>query len=418
MRKLGAWGKLMREGGVPAPIVNGDMYLLTRGFSTWSGFFHGVRFTFRFIGLLLRGYKPVGMGAALAGNLMYITHNKLGIPVWLNSPLRELIVEDDRVVGAVIEKEGKILRIRSRRGVMLAGGGFAHNKEWRMKYQGVPGWSASPKGQLGQGIEAGEKAGGALAMMEDSWWGTTFAAAKEGSDQYAFVLNERSDPYSIIVDQVGNRYMNESESYIDIGHDILKQNKKTSGKAIHSWLVTDHRHTQRFINTGLVMPGQKKDYLRRGELVESKTLEGLAAKMGVEKDTFFKTIARFNEFAKNGVDRDFERGRTEYDRYYSDPRTKPNPNLGLIEKGPFLAFKVYPGDLNTKGGLVTDKYARVLRKDNSVIKGLYAAGNNTASVMGHTYPGPGSTIAPAAIFGYIGGLHASQQVQNPGSDKD
>ena len=145
-----------------------------------------------------------------------------------------------------------------------------------------------------------------------------------------------------------------------------------------------------------------------------KTLNELAEKMGVDKVAFKETITRYNKFAKEGVDRDFQRGRTVYDRYYGDPLVKPNPNLGAIEKGPFMAVKLYPGDLNTKGGLVIDEYARVLRKDGSVIKGLYAAGNNTASVMGHTYPGPGSTIAPAGVFGYIGALHASQQAQNPG----
>jgi 3-oxosteroid 1-dehydrogenase len=161
-----------------------------------------------------------------------------------------------------------------------------------------------------------------------------------------------------------------------------------------------------------MLPGAKKKLMKSGELVEAKTLKGLAKKMNVDSDTFMATVKRFNDFAREGVDRDFERGRTAYDRYYGDPLVKPNPNLGTIEKGPFRALKLYPGDLNTKGGLVTDEWARVLRKDGTVITGLYAAGNNTASVMGHTYPGPGSTIAPAGVFGYLGALHASQQAQN------
>jgi 3-oxosteroid 1-dehydrogenase len=163
-----------------------------------------------------------------------------------------------------------------------------------------------------------------------------------------------------------------------------------------------------------MIPGAKKKLAAKGELVQAKTLPELAKKMGVDTDTLLATVERFNEFARKGVDEDFERGRTLYDQYYGDPLVKPNPNLGPIEKGPFLAVKIYPGDLNTKGGLVTDEYARVVREDNSVIAGLYAAGNNTASVMGHTYPGPGASIAPAGVFGYIGALHASQQAQNPG----
>ena len=247
-------------------------------------------------------------------------------------------------------------------------------------------------------------------MMEDAWWGAT-AANPDGKDQHGFILNERSDPWSIVVDQKGNRYLNESESYVDFGHHMLEHNKATP--AIPSWLVMDHRHTTHFLNSVLLIPGAKKKLLKAGELVEAKSLQKLADKMKVDTEVFLSTISRFNEFARSGIDRDFERGRTEYDRFYSDPLVRPNPNLGTIERGPFQALKIYPGDLNTKGGLVTDEWARVLRKDGSPIEALYAAGNNTASVMGHTYPGPGSTIAPAAVFGYLGALHASQPAQNP-----
>ena len=417
MRKLCKWGKLKREGGIPAPIRNDDVYLLSRAWSTPSGFVRGAQFVFRTLGYFAIGRRPVGMGASLASHLMYITHNKLDVPVWLNSPITELIVENGSVVGAIVTKEGKTLRIRALRGVMLAAGGFAHNKEWRMKYQGVPGWSASPMGQLGQGIEVGQNIGAAVAMMEDSWWGAT-VLNPDGKDQHGFILNERSDPWSIVVDQDGNRYLNESESYVDFGHHLLEHDKKTGGKALPSWLVADHRHATHFLSSALMIPGAKKKLTAQGEYVEAKTLPELAKKMGVDKDTFLATIERFNGFAKTGVDEDYQRGRTEYDRYYSNPLVKPNPNLGALEKAPFSAVKLYPGDLNTKGGLVTDEYARVLREDDSVIDGLYAAGNNTASLMGHTYPGPGASIAPAGVFGYLGALHASQQAQNPHYDDE
>lgn len=409
-KKLGQYRKLMREGGIPLPVKTDDVWLLSRAWSTPDGFVRGGFFVFRALGSLLLGQAKVGMGGALVSSLMYIVQ-KRDIPVWLNSPLKDLIVENGRVVGAVIDKNGKTVHVRARRGVMLAAGGFAHNKEWRKKYQGIEGWSASPAGQLGQGIEAGAKVGGQLAMMEDAWWGAA-TLNPDGKDQHGFVLNERSDPWSIVVDQTGNRYLNESESYIDFGHHMLEHDKKTGGKAVPSWLVLDHRHTTHFLNTGLLVPGTKKKWLDMGVLVQAETLDELAKKMKVDIKTFEATITRFNGFAEAGVDRDFERGRTAYDRYYGDPLVKPNPNLGTIEEGPFMAIKLYPGDLNTKGGLVTDEWARVLRKDGSVIEGLYAAGNNTASVMGHTYPGPGSTIAPAGVFGYLGALHAAQQPQN------
>ena len=413
IKKLGSYRKLMREGGLPAPAKTDDVWLLSRAWSTPDGFIRGARFVFRILGGLLTGRQLVGMGPALAASMMHVVR-KRNIPVWLNSPIVEVVTEKNRVVGAVIKKDGEEVAVRARRGVMLAAGGFAHNKEWRMKYQGVPGWSASPKGQLGQGIEVGEKAGGALGMMEDAWWGAV-PASPDGGEQHGFILNERSDPWSIIVDQKGNRYLNESESYIDVGHHMLEHDK--TSPCIPSWMVTDHRHATHFMNSTLMIPGARYKLIASGELVEAKTLSELAEKMGADKETFLATIDRFNDFAIDGVDRDFQRGRTEYDRYYSNPLVKPNPNLGTIEKGPFRAMKIYPGDLNTKGGLVTDEWARVQRKDGSVIPGLYASGNNTASVMGHTYPGPGSTIAPAGVFGYLGALHAAQQEQNLASQK-
>lgn len=404
IKKLGKeWRKTMRY-SVPAPVMTDDIWLLSRAWSTPDGFVRGARFVFRALGAVLTGQKKYGMGAAYASSLLHIALRQ-ETPVWLNSPLKELIVEDDKVVGAIIEKEGKIVRVQATRGVMLAAGGFARNKAWRKKYHGVEGWSSAPDGQLGQGIEIGEKAGGVLGMMDDAWWGAT-TAHPDGAEQHGFVLNERSDPWSIVVDQKGNRYLNESESYIDFGHHMLEHDKTTP--AVPSWLVLDHRHTTHFLNSALMIPGAQKKLIIAGELVIAETLEDLAKKMDVDNDTFQATIERFNQFAIEGVDKDFQRGRTAYDRYYGNPLVKPNPNLGTIQRGPFKAIKLYPGDLGTKGGLVTDEHARVLKQDGKVIEGLYAAGNNTASVMGHTYPGPGSTIAPASIFGYLGALHASQ----------
>jgi 3-oxosteroid 1-dehydrogenase len=407
LRKLGQYAKLLRPGGLPLPVKTDDVWLLSRAWSTPGGFIRGARLVLRTLGSLALGQRKAGMGAALVGSLMYIIQ-KRGIPVWLSAPLRELVVEDGRVVGAVVEKDGKLVRVRARRGVMLAAGGFASNAEWRKRYQGLEGWTSAPEGQLGQGIEAGAQVGGELAMMEDAWWGSA-AAVPGQKNQGAFILSERSDPWSIVVDQSGARYLNESESYIDFGHHMIERNKTTP--AIPSWLVLDHRHRTHFLASVFMMPGAKKKLLESGELVEAKTLPGLAEQMNVDQDTFLATIQRFNGFAREGVDHDFGRGRTVYDNYYGDPLVKPNPNLGAIEKGPFQALKVYPGDLGTKGGLVTDVDARVLRQDGSVIAGLYAAGNNTASVMGHTYPGPGSTIAPAGVFGFLGALHAIQHVQ-------
>jgi 3-oxosteroid 1-dehydrogenase len=403
--------KTMRPPAIPAPVQNSDVYLLSRAWSTPDGFLHGARFVLRTLGSLITLQQRAGMGGALVGAMMHAA-DRLGAQMWINSPLTDLIVEGGRVVGATVNKEGHTTNVRAKRGVMLAAGGFARNKAWRKKYHGIEGWTSAPEGQLGQGIEIGQKVGGSIGMMDDAWWGAT-TANPDGGDSHGFVLNERSDPWSIVVDQRGSRYLNESESYVDFGHHMLEHHKVTP--AIPSWMILDHRHTTHFLNSALMVPGAAKKLKALGELVEADTLEKLAVKMNVDTETFLATVERFNGFAKEGVDRDFQRGRTKYDRYYSNPLVKPNPNLGTIEKGPFKAIKLYPGDLGTKGGLVTDEWARVLDVKGNAIEGLYAAGNNTASVMGHTYPGPGSTIGPACVFGYLGALHASQQEQNTNS---
>lgn len=208
-------------------------------------------------------------------------------------------------------------------------------------------------------------------------------------------------PHSIVVDQLGQRYTNESASYVDFGHAMLEQNQKTAGKAIPSWLIMESRHRNRYI-FGMAMPRfTPKAYLESGYFIKADTLDELADKCGINRETLLATVARFNRMVEKGVDEDFGRGRTAYDHFYGDP-TYPNPNLGKIERGPFYAVKLYPGDLGTKGGILTDEYARVL-KDGVPIPGLYATGNCTASVMGRTYPGPGATLGPAVTFGYIAG---------------
>lgn len=410
LRKLGSYRKLLREGGLPpVPAMTNDVWLLSRAWSTPDGFIRGARFVFRLLGKVITGQKSVGMGPALAASLMHVVR-KRHIPVWLNSPLVELVKDGGRVVGAVIEKDGTRVRVRAEKGVMLAAGGFARNKEWRRKYHGIDGWSSAPVGQMGQGIEIGENAGGYLAMMDDAWWGAT-TANPDGGDQHGFILNERSDPWSIVVDQEGKRYLNESESYVDFGHDMIRHDKKSP--AIPSWMVLDKRHGTHFLNSALLVPGAKKKLIATGDLIIAKTLDELAKKMKIKPAVFNETIEQFNEYAREGVDRDFGRGRTTYDNYYGNPLVHPNPNLGAIEKGPFTAIKVYLGDLGTKGGLVTDEFARVIKENGDVIEGLYAAGNNTASVMGHTYPGAGSTIGPASVFGFIGALHAARPADHP-----
>jgi 3-oxosteroid 1-dehydrogenase len=171
------------------------------------------------------------------------------------------------------------------------------------------------------------------------------------------------------------------------------------------WMITDVRHTRRYLRSYAMDPRAVKAMEAAGTMVKAPTLAALAGRIRVDAEALETTVKRFNGFCRAGVDNDFARGNSAYDRYYGDPSVHPNPNLGTIEKGPFAAVQVVPGDLGTKGGLLSDEHARVLREDGSVIEGLYVSGNNSASVMGHTYPGPGSTLGPAAVFGFIAAKH-------------
>ncbi|MBE7702001.1 FAD-dependent oxidoreductase [Oerskovia sp. Sa1BUA8] len=402
-RRLGSWIKYSRmtDGGMPLPLRTDDVWLLARAWSSASGFVRGARFVGRTLGSLVRGQRPAGIGAALVCSLMQVVRDQ-GTPVLLSTPLVELVVEDDAVVGAVLGGPAVPRTVRTRGGVVVAAGGFAHRTEWREKYHGVPGWSAAADGDLGTGIEAGVAAGGTLALMDDAWWG---AGVPVEGGMNGFVLSERSMPYSILVDQEGRRYTNESASYIDFGHAMLEHDSTTP--SIPSWLVLDARARRKYLFT--IAPSGTKKLEKAGTLVVADTLEDLARLLHIAPENLAATVERFNGFARSGVDEDFHRGDSLYDRYYGDPGVRPNPNLGPIEKGPFTAVKIVPGDLGTKGGLLTDEHGAVLREDLTPVPGLYAAGNSTAAVTGRTYPGPGSTIGPAVVFGYLGARHAARR---------
>ena len=405
IKKLGPWAKKVR-GLIPMAAHTSEVGSINPAFRSLRGFLTAANVVgVQTILPLLIGKKRVGLGNALMGQLLYAALRR-DIPVWLESPLVELITDDDgAVTGAVVEREGKRLRIEARRGVMLAAGGFAHNQQMRTEHHPAPittDWTSANPGDVGTPIEAGIAVGAATALMDDAWWGPS-VLNPDGAAQ--FLLAERSLPHGFIVDSSGQRFMNESESYVDAGHHQFERNETVP--AIPAYLVIDSRHRS-WYPFGMALPGMTpKKMIESGFFTKADSLAELADKLGIDPEGLRTTAARFAQFARTGVDEDFGRGDSAYDRVYSDPRVKPNPNLGAVSKPPFYAVKIWPGDLGTKGGLLTDEHARVLREDGSVIEGLYAAGNTSASVMGRTYPGPGATIGPAMTFGYIGGRHAA-----------
>jgi 3-oxosteroid 1-dehydrogenase len=362
------------------------------------------------------------MGRALIAPLR-IGLQDAGVPVLLNTALTDLYYEDGVVRGVYVRdmtgpEAADPTLIRVRRGVILGSGGFEHNEQMRVKYQRGPittDWTVGAKANTGDGIAAAEKLGAALELMEDAWWGPTVPL--EGAPWFA--LSERNSPGSIIVNMSGQRFMNESMPYVEACHRMYGGEYGQGdgpGENIPAWLVFDQQYRDRFIFAGL-QPGQRipKKWLESGVIVKADTLEELATITGLPTQAFADTVKRFNGFARSGVDEDFHRGESAYDRYYGDPRNKPNPNLGELTHPPYYAAKMVPGDLGTKGGIRTDVHGRALRDDGSVIEGLYAAGNVSSPVMGHTYPGPGGTIGPAMTFGYLAALHLAGVSEPAGS---
>ncbi|CAL8973661.1 3-oxosteroid 1-dehydrogenase [Tessaracoccus sp. O5.2] len=402
---LGEWYDTLRL-TAPLPIMTDDVWLIQRAWSTWGGFKRGTGLVFRLLRFLATGQRGVGIGAAFATAMFTATVQRGGAKLWLSSPVEDLILDGDRVVGVRVTRDGRPQTIGARRGVMLAGGGFDHNAELRMRYHGIKGDSSGNPGNLGGPIGLAQRVGAALELMDDAWWGASVAGADGGAP--SFIVGERALPYSIMVDSRGDRFANEAESYVDLGHHMLEHDKDGS-----YWIIGEARHARRYMRTYAMDPRTNKKLAAEGSMAKRGTIEELALELRMEPARLRATVDRFNAFARAGIDDDFGRGKSAYDRYYGDPSVVPNPNLGPLEKGPFTAYRVVIGDLGTKGGVLTDEHARALREDGSVIEGLYAAGNNSASVMGRTYPGPGSTIGPAAVFGLRAARHMAGSAAEP-----
>ena len=396
-KRIGDWAKSLRM-LMAVPIKTDDVWLIGRAWSTPGGMVRGARVVSRIVGGVVRGKHLAGIGAGLATSFCEVVVLTQGTPLWLDAPLEELLVENGRVVGVRTTHDGRPVRVGATKGVMLAGGGFDFNKAWRQEHHGIDGTPSGSPGSLGTPIALAQDIGAAVELMDDAWWGASVAPTEGGSP--SFIVGERSMPFSIMTDAAGDRFANESESYVDLGHRMLEHDKDGP-----YWLISDVRHSRRYFRTFAMDPRANKAMKEAGIIVKADTIGALAATLGMDPARLQATIDRFNGFARAGVDGDFGRGNSAYDRYYGDPTVHPNANLGPLEKGPFTAVRVVIGDLGTKGGVLTDAEARAVREDGTVIEGLYAAGNTSASVMGRTYPGPGSTIGPAVVFGLRAARH-------------
>ena len=380
-------------------VLQQDFRKISLGMRTIKGPLTMLKVLARRIKAILRGEKLYGMGNALT-IAMRKGLQDANVPVLYDTELTGLVETDGRIAGVRVQRGDEQRVVLARRGVILGSGGFESNQELREKYLPRPtdaGWTTGSQFNTGGGHVAGLEAGAAVDLMDDAWWGPTIPLP----GRTWFCLAERNLPGSIIVNAGGQRFMNEALPYVEATHEIYKAHEK-GPDAVPAWMVFDQRYRNRYLFAGLgprqPFPGR---WYKHGTVKKAASIEALAAEIDVPPAGLASTVERFNGFAASGVDEDFHRGESAYDKYYSDPTVKPNCSLHTIDQGPFYAVKIIPGDLGTKGGLVTDERARVLREDGSVIEGLYAAGNVSSAVMGNTYAGPGATIGPAIVFGYL-----------------
>jgi succinate dehydrogenase/fumarate reductase flavoprotein subunit len=350
-------------------------------------------------------------GNALAGRLAKSAFD-LKIPLWLSSPVRELIVEDGAVRGALVERDGRLVRVHAKRGVVLACGGFPHDVNRRKKMfphapTGNEHFSPGPTGNTGDGLRLAESAGG---RVEDSlpnaaaWVPVSITTRKDGSNGVMPHFIDRAKPGVIAVMPDGTRFANEGNSYHDFVQEMMKAARP--GEEIAAFLLCDHRALRKY-GLGCVppFPMPLAHHLRTGYLKRGATLTELAVQAGIDPKGLEATIAAFNKTAADGQDPAFGKGSRAYNRYQGDALHGPNPCIAPIKDGPFYAIKMVIGDLGTYAGIKTDAHARALDADGQPIAGLYAAGNDMASIMGGNYPGAGITLGPALTFGYIAGKH-------------
>ncbi|MBP1687256.1 MAG: kstD [Deltaproteobacteria bacterium] len=391
-------GHLMLAGGLPATWFM--LRALVRYYTNLRARLQGLRNT------------NVTLGGALAGRLRLSLMDR-AVPLWLNTTLRELLTEGGRVTGACVERDGTLLRIQAKKGVLLATGGFDRNAAMRARYQPAPisdAWSAGCESNTGDSVTLATAVGASLDLMDDSWWCPAMLNPLCPSAPVWVMIFEKNLPASIIVNKRGQRFMNEAAPYNDTGKSMLRANTPDA-PAIPAYLIFDSTYRRKYpcgpMNPGYAVSDRSLPKGLEGAFFEkADTLDGLARKIGVDPAGLLATANRVKEFAVTGHDLDFHRGDSLQDRYYTVNADGPNPTLGPLAQPPFYAVKVYPGDLGTKGGVRTDPRARVLTEANDPIPGLYAAGNCSAAVMGRTYPGAGATIGPAMTFGFIAAEHA------------
>jgi succinate dehydrogenase/fumarate reductase flavoprotein subunit len=351
------------------------------------------------------------MGNALVARLFY-SLQKQKVPILFEAAISDIFGDRHTVTGARIIVGGKEILVKARKGVVLATGGYAHNREFRAAFmpQPVPVHSLSHEGNFGDGIAIGQRLGARIAPKEHGhsgfWTPASITTRPDGSSGlFPHLVLDRAKPGLLAVNSAGRRFVNEAASYHDFVEGMFASHKTVP--SIPSYLICDTAFIKKY-GLGNVHAGMRNlsKFERSGYLFTGRTIEKLAERIGVPAAALRDTVERQNQFAKTGVDVDFGKGEMELNRFNGDPNHAPNPCIGPLATPPFHAVAVWPADIAVSTGLSTDVDARVLDTEGHPIHGLYACGNDMASVMAGAYPGPGTTLGPAVVFAYRAAMHA------------
>lgn len=392
-----------------------DIDLLLRAKTSIDGFMHAAKMVMRFGLDRLRGYSRgtrLVLGNALAARL-YKSMLDLNIEIHTETVLSELIQNTNGdVIGARCHRHGKTIEYHAKKGVVLATGGFPNNLSMRKQYLPSPTelWSAGNPLNTGDGIQAGQHIGGVMGQNVNNAFYSPISQRKrkDGTTaNFPHLMLDRYKPGIIMLNAEGQRFVNEANSYHDCGAAQYKHN------AVPGWIICDHHALTKY-GLGLVRPNPSAQelnvLLQENYLIRAHSIAEFATALSIDENTLAQTLNKYNEDARSGTDTVFNKGGNIYNTYLGDANHPTHPCLAPVEQAPYYAVKIFPGDIGTSAGLVTDEFARVLQQDKTVIQGLYAVGNDMNSIMGGHYPGPGITLGPGLTFGYIAAKHAANEL--------
>ncbi|AMK25302.1 FAD-dependent oxidoreductase [Sphingobium sp. TKS] len=390
-------------------VAYADVAHFGAAFRNRAAFLYTARKIGRYVRDLLLHGRPTRLvgGNALIGALL-LTAREKGVTLWPSTPMMRLQFDQGAVRGVIVRRDGREQVVVSRRGVVLASGGYGGNDAMRHAYLPLAGAGCSlqPETNVGDGLHAGGQAGGHVVtdnVANGIWAALSTRVDRSGRRlHHPHIFRDRAFPGFLLVDRHGRRFVNEGASYQELGNVMIRKDIQSA------WLICCHAALRTY-GMGHVRPGPLpyKNHIRNGYLKTAATIPALAQRLGIDPAVLDATVDRFNGFARDGHDSDFNKGEDAYTAEQGDPQHQPNPTLGPVDPGPFYAVEIRPGEFSTINGLETDASARVLNATGETIAGLYAIGVDANSVFRGAYPGGGASIGPGMTFGYIAAMHAA-----------